>query len=483
MRTLILLIGLACTITLPAQNWQLIHPDKQYLFKLNSTDSILEVVRVDSFSTVSNDTIYHLNRFTRYNEALNNYHNFLSNLIGTEVMQKTGSYSVYQNGWHTLNFNDSINIPWLYDTANNISAFIALRDTTTIFNQPDSIVQVQLSNGKTLVVSKTFGVLQVPLPNGDTARLAGVKDSEVHGEFLPGYKEMFDLHPGDVLMYEFSGGDGTQTWGTADNWFGLVKTTITNRQETNDSIIYSTHSLYRNNTHMYGEEAYWHIEQNIFDKQLVYARAKNDFEDAIPYTLYPITASFLDGFYRNDLSGQSFAPNLYRTIDFSNAAGGCIKSVSGAFALNTGNGLDTIMPAQSTGIIFEKQYREGVGLTHYYYMPFEQDQEINLVGWIKDGITTGTITPDYNIISGINDLALQSKVTISPNPASSQIRITSPENLEVSCTNLIGEILSTITVQANTPATFNINHLPIGTYILHFVGQSTTFSRTIVVSR
>ncbi len=484
MRTLaILSVALLLALSLSGQGWQLIHPDKQYLFKLNSTDSILQVVRTDSLSIIGNDTLYHLNRLSLYNVTLDQYHNFQPNLIGTEVMKSSSSYLVYRNGWHTLNFNDTINSSWLYDTTNNVSATIASINASTTFNEPDSVMQIVFTNGTALLISKRFGALAVPLPTGDTARLAGIKDTVVHGAFLPGFKNMLNLHTGDVLMYEFGAADGTQTWGVPDQSFGLMKTTVTNREDYGDSVVYSVHTLYRSNIHTYGGGPYWQIEQQTYDKQLAYTKQQNDFEDAIPYTLYPITGSYLDGFYRNDLSGQWHNPTLYRTVDVFNSTQGNIKSVTGSFALNEGSEFDTIVPAQSFGIIFEKLYLQDVGLTHYYFMPFEQDYHIDLVGWIKDGVATGTIYPDYNIISTLNDQSAQPVLNIFPNPCSNVITINAAENFDISLADIIGRQLTALSVKANVPTTFEVNNFPEGIYVMHFKGSKGIFTRYIIVSR
>ena len=51
---------------------------------------------------------------------------------------------------------------WTYDAENNIEAIISFVGETEFFGISDSIKNISLSNGKTIVISKNYGILQFP---------------------------------------------------------------------------------------------------------------------------------------------------------------------------------------------------------------------------------------------------------------------------------------------------------------------------------
>lgn len=114
--------------------------------------------------------------------------------------------------WAEADVGDS----WLMDTAANITATITGYDTATVLGQLDSLKTISLSNGGTVGLSRSRGVVQWHIDSLDY-RLVGW-ENELTGQVLgvkwPRFADVFTAQPGDTLYTRFAeayGDPGAQT--------------------------------------------------------------------------------------------------------------------------------------------------------------------------------------------------------------------------------------------------------------------------------
>jgi hypothetical protein len=68
-------------------------------------------------------------------------------------------------------------------------------------------------------------------------------------------------------------------------------------------------------------------------------------------------------------------------------------------------------------------FQAGLGNSTSILMAFESEERRELVGYIKNGDTTGIIYPDDLLLQGIDKLSRTAGLTVSPNPAFTKIRV------------------------------------------------------------
>jgi len=114
-----------------------------------------------------------------------------------------------------------------------ISAEVIAITAGEILGNADSLKHIALSNGDTIILSKSHGIIEFPQVDNDTYyRLIGIQTRGL-GFKMPDYREFFDFNVGDIFQYEIE--TGALPLGT----YGTVKITITDKQVSQESIVYA----------------------------------------------------------------------------------------------------------------------------------------------------------------------------------------------------------------------------------------------------
>ena len=222
-----------------SQNWELFNSYDKYNYCKNynaGTNSLTtNVLFADSFKILGSDTLYYLNRVIvpistscPFDSALMNMPQFLQKEIKRSAIN--GGYNLINPDTLVILAYAGLGDSWLYDTVHNITATIIEVDESTTFGVPDSVKIILLNTGTnddTILLSKSFGIL-----NFRTNSLLGIQTRGI-GDSVIGFREIFDMNVGDVLMYEWRfdllPGDRYTSYG---------KYAILGKQSFGDSMIY-----------------------------------------------------------------------------------------------------------------------------------------------------------------------------------------------------------------------------------------------------
>lgn len=482
MRMLILLCcALQCGL-LSAQNWALINPDYKYNYTASGNNTLIEQVITVGDTTLGPDSSgFYLSPHSRVCDTcmagtggVNAWRyidtiapSFLGNMV-----TKAGSR------WHWGPMGRFVVIPdaaagssWTLSEVPLITATAAAATWSTVFGTSDSLRSISLSNGDSLVLSKSFGIVHWPGSLGFTAgqdlALAGVHGPDV-GWLIPDWTRFFPYQAGDALQYHQNYTNYPQhTYLSTD-----TKIKIFGRTEYADSIVFQAVVL----THRYGDQDQWHqnIDQSSSDTTVWTASGRTL---AVFRMLRTGTSRFFGAIVNNYVAGSSLCGIAEYFLDDDGRTN--VHPVrldpQGTWATCSPTQISGMLALQSQSITSgsgEEQvwYTEGVGLRGYLRASvggFGQDT-LKLVGASIAGDTIGTVSPDASIFVGINGLAPASSVSVGPNPASSYLTIQGLglEEADITIFDITGKVRSMRHLSGTRDLSLDVSGIPAGIHLL-----------------
>ncbi len=380
---------------------------------------------------------------------------------------------------------------WIFENSQNISAEVIAITEGEVFGNTDSLKHIALSNGDTVILSKSHGIIEFPHLDNDTYhRLMGIQTRDL-GFKMPGHQDFFDFNVGDILQYEHSvnGASGT---------FGTTKIRVIGKDEFQDSIVYQfnrTYYLaYYNSSYGMGPDEVY-LEYSGQD-DYTYTLTKNNVTNFYPNQLFDMTEYCLgesDYNYCGELNFDS--QNMKHTLYFGEKQGRRTKLMYSdgyanspyldSYFIPQNDSTDTLENGCSFGC--HRVWEEGLGETAFLHTWFEGSSIRELTAYIIDGDTTGTITPDEDILISTTDIAYQTpQITLSPNPAVNTIQYdiqtnTDLSNIEIKIYDTIGKTLIQQTGQQST--SIDISNLQNGIYFISFQTSKGLISRKFIKSQ
>ena len=173
-----------------AQNWNLFNKEYRYNYKFNNSQLVTNVLFADTVLLAGSDTIYNMNRIgvectgscPTITAALNptvtyivpNMPQFLQRTIRKYL---NGIVMPKDTAKQVIIPTCSVTQTWLFDSILNINATCISALVQNVFGQNDSVKTIIVGGNDTLLLSKSFGILQFPLPYGQNKyyRLAGIE--------------------------------------------------------------------------------------------------------------------------------------------------------------------------------------------------------------------------------------------------------------------------------------------------------------------
>ncbi|MFZ1617816.1 MAG: hypothetical protein WAT41_10745, partial [Flavobacteriales bacterium] len=174
---------------LSAQNWVLLNPDYKYNYSDDGTDTISNQIFVTHIDTLGVDSFrYEMNRiavvcdtcpaslggpcdgcFVRVDQP---------QFLGYDCTRSGSNW--HFNGPDTLLINNSgsIGSTWVFDASTGITASVDAEWSATLFNVTDTLRRILLSNGDTLLLSRSYGILRFE-NGGEHYDLLGVEGANV----------------------------------------------------------------------------------------------------------------------------------------------------------------------------------------------------------------------------------------------------------------------------------------------------------------
>ena len=212
-----------------SQNWEIFNSYDRYNYQTAGAPLITNVLFADSFKLIGSDTIYYLNRIvqkpnyiTSYDTVLKNLPQFFQKQIrrsgdGTYVFSIDSGYDRFNPDTFVIEAFANVNDNWLYDTTANITATVTSQTLQILFGTTDSVKQINLSTGDSILLSKSFGIVGFPsdtlTATGKTPmyyNLSGIETRGI-GDSVINFWSIYNFNVGDVFIYQENdeGGGGS----------------------------------------------------------------------------------------------------------------------------------------------------------------------------------------------------------------------------------------------------------------------------------
>ncbi|MBK9420842.1 MAG: hypothetical protein IPN44_07300 [Flavobacteriales bacterium] len=422
---------------LSAQNWVLLNPDYKYNYSDDGTDTISNQIFVTHIDTLGVDSFrYEMNRiavvcdtcpaslggpcdgcFVRVDQP---------QFLGYDCTRSGSNW--HFNGPDTLLINNSgsIGSTWVFDASTGITASVDAEWSATLFNVTDTLRRILLSNGDTLLLSRSYGILRFE-NGGEHYDLLGVEGANV-GRLFPDPLAYFDYQPGDQLTYHVS-----SIW-LADppGWFTFPfqvsrywQVVINGRTETADTIDYTTSVALTNYNSPYpglmDEQPNWPMPLTHWS-----------FNRTDVHSQHPILSAYPGQVMDTSICWPEGPPNGTRYLaHYGIAADGHARMFSQALGQSFGvpnSGFDAsqeVAPGVfpfATQIAINVWYEEGVGIRNVQFRtPYPFDVRVELVGAIIGGDTI-IPPPVINWTTSITESSI-SMFSVFPNPTADQITV------------------------------------------------------------
>lgn len=410
MRLLLTIIVFLTSFLGSAQNWNLVNPERQLHYSIDTTVWYDATVLVDSISTNGADSIFHLNRIVTECDSCPNdwqfhYLRYNQPTFMQRVAVKNGdSWNLRSPNSFGILPHAQLNQTWLFDTLNNVTAEVTEAMGATVLGVSDSIKTISLSSGDSIMISKNFGIIDMGNQSNRWHLVGAELPDTVHGFKLPGFDEFYNFQVGDEYQYEFHAGHSGNDW----QEFGVFRRVIT-------SIFSSEDSIAVNYDLISSDTPYW---------------VNGDPSNQLSGILYlvrdqdPLIAAYNNKLIYTDYDFNPFSPYRYAKARISLDSLGRVCKTEGTDEFYQEDrtlymiidSIEYILQHEiwTTAHLYHRKFTEGLGKTVYSFAEFESGAYDRLVGYIKSGDTTG------NIIDGIVEFEYH-EVSTFPNPAATRI--------------------------------------------------------------
>ncbi len=362
-----------------------------------------------------------------------------------------------------------LNATWVFDSSANITAQVTSKAFEQVLTQWDSVKTITLSNSEIIRISKDHGIIQFPLPGTNHSYFLEGIDGRNLGVHVPGFREIFNFHVGDVFQYR----DLYAQYGSGDGGVSLVKQTILSRDSSSAGYSYGLkESIMRwNRDPIVGHE--WDTTHYFFpDTSEVFIDSATHFANINPQglvrnpTIYffpPFTSAAIMYIYPD--TGTTVSRQMGEELDDHSL-----------FSFGVG---DTLVSGMS--YLYIDKYTVGLGRTINKVGIFETYNEEILIGYVKNGDTTGIIYPDDFLLEKVPETDA-GKVNIFPNPVTDHliVEVTSlPGNTILSLMNVQGQELMHKQI-TNQKTLVDFGSFPAGVYFFRITNERTVQIRKVI---
>ncbi len=472
-----------------SQNWQPVNPNYAYFYFDDSTGLIKQTVKVDSVSDATGHQVYFLNTGVQrcdtcltwipcYNHDFGYFFSGLQGIFSKEVHQiSEDRYWFFDTVSFVILPKASSGETWLFDTLNNINAEITDLKYEEVFEGVfDSSKTVSLSNGREILLSKNHGILGFPSSdeNLNDYQLTGLQSETGNfGNTPPGFWGIFDFEVGDVFQYRGYALDAS--WPPPNSDYYTLKMTITSKTQTESSVSIVRHIIKAWAT--FGDTA-------VSVDEVTYTNTPEFMANQLPGTLYNICADDqvyygiceLEPYKVVSDMHQYFAPDLDGVMAVGND-----NNPDGPNMLVQCEGGSSLMGNAAWSYLYAvgKSYAAGLGQVSHGLSSFEHFDSWHIEGYVKDGDTTGVITPD-DILLDVNEKSIHAPIKIYPNPAEDILHLELPLKSKVQIFNLNGQMVFDGAF-AETKTQINLGDFMPGVYLLKVVSGEWVYNKKVVV--
>jgi hypothetical protein len=406
-------------LLLAGQNWRIINPSYKYNYQHDTANYIASTIYVDSIDVIEGDSVFYLNRIMAPcdtctslpwgpdNYYLKNQPQFLQRMM-TRLEDNTWKF--HDTAIFYIKPKTSVGGSWIFDSSLMIIAQVENKYLDTAFNIQDSMKRIVLSNGREIILSKNFGILEYEPPDGINLTLEGIEGPGL-GTQVPKFHDFFDFQVGDIFQYQISAG-----WATGIGYEAIdtyEKVTILEKIESTDSLHYDIHKI--------GRTVHW-------DTNFPYDTSY--FNEFVSITYIDSTDHACNR-YQNEKVNRPLGfyddfPHFTKMI-LKRENDTMMVREEGDYQTYWGsvftyhNYPDTSLHADLLEVCcadqFVRTYKTGLGETFYFLWIFEIEESKELIGYIKNGDTTGVIIDDSILTSTIEAGSRAKSFKLYPNPA------------------------------------------------------------------
>ena len=473
MKSLTALFFILSGLLVNAQNWKLINAHEVFNYRLSDAISITHSIWVDSSAFNEGDSIYYLNRIVTDCDTCQESSYKLCNqsqfLMKEVVFDSDGIYR-FQNP-DTLEIHSQANLgdTWMFDAYLGVTAEVTNMREEEIFGETDSIKTIMLSYGDVIEISKNHGIVLFHHFGQDYYHLEGIEGRNL-GDLVPKFNDFFNFNIGDVFQYEISGGYASDQYET------LEKVEVTAKGDASEYIDYQTH---------------------VIGRRINYQHDPYPIPTDTAYYDYTNTLIFIDSTdhianaYNNQLIRKPVSWGDYDSyIKLSSKYGRITKELSDEIGTlymhgnvaNPNGAYELLIPVVCFIVYFKQELAVGLGNIENKETQNEYDYHKRLIGFVKDGDTTGIIYSDSYLLSA-QEFSKTPSLKIYPNPAKDFIHIEGiPKETKVELRDAYGRLIQSKVVTGETQnLIFTIKSLPSGLYFIALMQNNTVKVSKIII--
>jgi len=505
MRSRYALLSFIIALSAHAQNWALLNPAYKYNYSLGGTDTITNQIFVTHIDTLGVDSFrYELNRigvvcdtclaslggpcdgcFVRTNQP---------QFLGLSCIRSGSDW--YFNGPDTFLIRSPVSIgaAWTFNSNNGVTAIVDAEWPASVFNTQDTLRRILLSDGDTVVLSRSYGMLRFPSTSEDFD-LTGVEGAGV-GRLFPDPLSYFDYQPGDQLIYKVTSlywvtyDFGPTVPLTLDRYWMAV---ITGRTETTDTVAYTTSVALTYPINPPGsslgalfQEPNWPIPLDHWSFNRAELVAHHPILAAYPGQILDTSICWLNGSADYDAryianSGiTSDGRTIMRSQSLGLAGGDPTSGFNAAHEVAAG-----VFPFLNQELL-NVWYEEGIGIRRVEFKISwvgTGELSVQLVGAIIGGDTI--VQPpaiDWDV--GMQEDQRRG-FNVSPNPANDRlfVQCSGPVHFAFRVLDITGQLLKTGTLIPDPHQVIDVSSLPEGMYLLNVTTAQGSSSQRFVIAR
>jgi hypothetical protein len=428
LKTLLLLAAIVAANFLNAQNWSLIKPNLKYNYNLDVIGEIENSIFADSFQVNGTDTTFFLNRIitacdTCTTPGIDYYLKNQPHFLQRQVTVSDGIYTFSDPWSFTIQPHAQLNDSWQFDTVFNYTATITDYGNSVTFGETDSIKTISLTNGDIIVVSKKFGIVQFPQITGNKIfTLKGLQGPNV-GILVPPFYKFFNFNVGDVFQYEIK--EGVFFPGVViDNQ--LKKVSILAKSYNQGVFSYQAQIQSKSWTDNFKATNTEFIFENYIDT-ITFIDSTNHICNAYNHKAVA-NFNLIDPAQQPDSIMFGWV-NCYTDFDgfwikgleFSNTSGASKQIFYSSQYDDPSLPSDLLTPAAYEN--FRYLFKAGLGELSFSWVLPDSEYSRNLIGYVKDGDTLGTVYNDFTYLA-MNEIEdKRTGVSLFPNPISESAHI------------------------------------------------------------
>lgn len=469
-----------------AQNWQPFALGESHQFRSDTVTFADRRVRVDSITGNAADSVWHFNRLW-HNVNINTVHLDWPNFCKKRMrIHPNGLYQFLDPGNVAVHAQAGVGATWLLDSAQNLSGTVLGIYADSVLGEPDSIKVILVGGTDSLLLSRDHGLVSWPgILGGGEQQLSGLQSRSL-GDTLPGLRDLFRHKTGDVYYWR-SDEYNSSGWPVLFEYHLQVKMTV-------DSVVNDSNGMHIHyqvlgrwyqppfNTAgiAFTSGGVWNIEDNAagllgrFNQEVV----------PLDQSMLSLTVG-CSWCTHGMITGTG--PNNYGVPFYSmmkaNKVNDSLEMVIGSYPETQGMawGLSSFPSAVGYGIAQEIWLKEGLGLLKEFWQDFEVSSGYEMVGYVIDGDTSGTLWTDQELLA-IEEGARALPIRLWPNPGvgAVNLEVMDVSEAEVRIGDLMGRELL-FAPYGGQVMRLDVSGLPAGIYTVTVIAGEAQATKRLVI--